>query len=340
MDQWPDGLLRVTEDNKPAFWRLAEDVRRAESVQVLLHEAPPIDLPQPGAMALARSLACLAASDVVEIEPRDDLLTTQEAADFLGISRPTLIKLLGDADGQIPCARPAGASAHRRVHLMDLVEFRRRRSAALAETGFPAVLMRRTVLRERYSGRQDAESEAVDDDPRDRRGLGGPSGEPLPDGDVIQAAEEQKPLLWRTAADVRSAESVRLVLDGGSPQTLPEPGVVALARSLACLAAADFVVIEPRDDLLTTQEAAEFLGVSRPTLIKLLGHGDGEIPYETPTSSGSHRRVRLLNLVRFRHDRTAAVAERGVPQVLERRRQLRERFAGDQKEVAGEKATT
>lgn len=55
------------------------------------------------------------------VAPQGMLLTTQEAADFLGISRPTLVKLL--EDGAIPFEKP---NRHRRVRLQDLVDFRAR----------------------------------------------------------------------------------------------------------------------------------------------------------------------------------------------------------------------
>lgn len=58
------------------------------------------------------------------VAPQGMLLTTQEAADFLGISRPTLVKLL--EDGAIPFEKP---NRHRRVRLQDLVDFRARRRA-------------------------------------------------------------------------------------------------------------------------------------------------------------------------------------------------------------------
>ncbi|MBE6484421.1 MAG: helix-turn-helix domain-containing protein [Actinomycetaceae bacterium] len=68
----------------------------------------------------------------ITVAPVDQVLTTQETADFLGISRPTLVKLL--ESGQIPFERPA-AGRHRRVRLADVVAYQQRstqeRSSAL-----------------------------------------------------------------------------------------------------------------------------------------------------------------------------------------------------------------
>ncbi|MES2170634.1 MAG: helix-turn-helix domain-containing protein [Actinomycetota bacterium] len=60
--------------------------------------------------------------------------------------------------------------------------------------------------------------------------------------------------------------------------------------------------------LLTTQEAADFLGVSRPTLVKLLE--SGAIAHE---KRGRHRRVTLRDLVeyqqQFRVERRARLSD-------------------------------
>ncbi len=58
------------------------------------------------------------------VAPQGLLLTTQEAADFLGVSRTTLVKLL--EDGSIPFDRP---NRHRRVRLEDVADFQRRHRA-------------------------------------------------------------------------------------------------------------------------------------------------------------------------------------------------------------------
>lgn len=68
----------------------------------------------------------------VNVAPLNATLTTQEAADYLGVSRPTVVRLL-DA-GEIPMSRPG---RHRYVRLVDLMAYaervRQTRSDALDE---------------------------------------------------------------------------------------------------------------------------------------------------------------------------------------------------------------
>lgn len=63
----------------------------------------------------------LAEGRAVSVAPIETQLTTQEAAEFLGMSRPSLIKIVDRGD--IPCTK---VGRHRRVRLGDLVDYRRR----------------------------------------------------------------------------------------------------------------------------------------------------------------------------------------------------------------------
>jgi|SRR5690625_377282 len=60
----------------------------------------------------------------VIVEPRRTVLSTQEAADLLGVSRPTLVKLL--ESGQIAFTKPG---RHRRVQLEDVLDYQQRTRA-------------------------------------------------------------------------------------------------------------------------------------------------------------------------------------------------------------------
>ncbi len=69
----------------------------------------------------------------------------------------------------------------------------------------------------------------------------------------------------------------------------------ALRALLAPLAQGKMVRVVPLEAELTTQEAAEILGVSRPHLIRLLE--SGKIPYR---KVGTHRRIRVEDLLAYR----------------------------------------
>ena len=58
------------------------------------------------------------------------------------------------------------------------------------------------------------------------------------------------------------------------------------------------VTVAPQTQKLTTQQAADLLGISRPTLIKMLNAN--RIPYDR---IGSHRRILLRDVLAFRNQR-------------------------------------
>jgi excisionase family DNA binding protein len=86
--------------------------------------------------------------------------------------------------------------------------------------------------------------------------------------------------------------------DGSSSQPLPDGLHDILVKALEALANGYAVTIAPQHTTLTTQQAADMLGTSRPTLIKLLD--EGKIPYERPNS---HRRIKLADLLEYQQVR-------------------------------------
>lgn len=86
--------------------------------------------------------------------------------------------------------------------------------------------------------------------------------------------------------------------------SLPAPAVRLLNEILKEMARGHAVTLLPGDVLLTTQEAADILNVSRPFLIDLLEKG--KIPYQR---LGSHRRIVSGDLLAFKSKAEAAREE-------------------------------
>ena len=101
------------------------------------------------------------------------------------------------------------------------------------------------------------------------------------------------------------------ILDDEAAQAtvkLPAPAVGLLLRILEEMARGNAVTIIPVHAELTTQEAADMLNISRPSLIQLLQ--DGKIEYRRV---GTHRRVRFEALMKYKRkadeERRAALDE-------------------------------
>jgi len=84
--------------------------------------------------ALLQVVVAMSAGKAVTVAPQSQLLTTQQTADLLGVSRPTVVKLI-DA-GELPASTPG--TKRRMIKLDDvLAHLTRRREAqyhALLET--------------------------------------------------------------------------------------------------------------------------------------------------------------------------------------------------------------
>jgi excisionase family DNA binding protein len=101
------------------------------------------------------------------------------------------------------------------------------------------------------------------------------------------------------------------ILDDEAPSgtvKLPAAAVALLVRILEEMARGNAVTLIPVHAELTTQEAADMLKLSRPSLIQLLE--EGKIGYR---KVGTHRRVRFEALMKYKRradaDRLAALEE-------------------------------
>jgi excisionase family DNA binding protein len=101
---------------------------------------------------------------------------------------------------------------------------------------------------------------------------------------------------------------VRLVADDGTTAEVPAEVAQALQGIVAAMADGKAVSVESVAQMLSTQEAADLIGVSRPTLVKYLD--EGRLPSTRP---GTHRYVRLDDLLAFeesfRRERRAILDE-------------------------------
>jgi excisionase family DNA binding protein len=94
---------------------------------------------------------------------------------------------------------------------------------------------------------------------------------------------------------VEAPARARLVGPDGSQIDIPEELYSILRDVVAALSHGLAISIAPHNTMLTTQEAADLLNISRPTLVRLLT--DGEIPH---TMRGRHRRVMLRDILDYR----------------------------------------
>ncbi len=118
----------------------------------------------------------------------------------------------------------------------------------------------------------------------------------LPSAETASLARESATALSRLLHEHPQIDRARVRLDE-EDLILPRAALDLLRKLLAEMAQGNAVTIVPVHAELTTQEAADMLNVSRPYLVKLLT--EEQIPY---TMVGSHRRVRLRDLLAYKHN--------------------------------------
>lgn len=115
---------------------------------------------------------------------------------------------------------------------------------------------------------------------------------------VLPPEEPPKGLLQ--ALSGLEARTTTLMGPDGEHVVLPPEVFEVLRDVVAAMVDGQAVTIVPVHQRLTTQEAADLLGISRPTLVKLLDAD--EIPYERP---GRHRRLLLSDVLAYRDRRSS-----------------------------------
>lgn len=101
------------------------------------------------------------------------------------------------------------------------------------------------------------------------------------------------------AACIGQGPTARLrVIDGQDAIEVPVAALRMLVDILANMAEGNAISLVPIHAELTTQQAADFLGVSRPHLVGLVDKG--EIPHH---KVGTHRRIFFRDLLEYRKER-------------------------------------
>ena len=104
--------------------------------------------------------------------------------------------------------------------------------------------------------------------------------------------------LTHVADALAGLPQVSLLTADGDMVHLPDELREVLTTAVQALSCGQEVVVATKDSYLTAQEAADFLGVSRPTMIRILDMG--EVAYERPNS---HRRIKVADLLRYKEKR-------------------------------------
>ena len=115
-----------------AFARMQDSAIRKEPIKIATRKGAPIDLPSEAVQLLLDILDHMARGDAVTLIPLHAELTTQQAADVLNVSRPTLVKLLEER--RLTYNKPG---RHRRIKFEEVMRYKQQtekaRNSALDE---------------------------------------------------------------------------------------------------------------------------------------------------------------------------------------------------------------
>lgn len=113
-----------------------------------------------------------------------------------------------------------------------------------------------------------------------------------------RAARESYKALASSIEQLRSENPEIEIEETEEKIRIPISALKFLAKILKEISRGNPVSIVPIATELTTQAAAEFLGCSRPHLVKLLE--EGKIPF---TKVGKHRRIKYEDILKFKQEK-------------------------------------
>jgi excisionase family DNA binding protein len=138
--------------------------------------------------------------------------------------------------------------------------------------------------------------------------------------DVELAKAAQRCII--SALDHSRAVNIAILDEGverieDSPVLKLPPKVLRLfADMLGSLAQGNAVTVVPKEMYVSTQEAAMFLNVSRPYLVRMLD--EGRIPFH---KVGTHRRIKFDDVVAYKDQRTKA-SQDALQQLVDQAQEL------------------
>ena len=119
----------------------------------------------------------------------------------------------------------------------------------------------------------------------------------IPSKKEQDAAMKSYNALTATLKDLHS-DNLEIEIEENSEKiAIPLKALKLLATILKATSQGKAISLVPSTTEMTTQDAADFLGCSRPHLVKMLEKG--RIPF---TMTGKHRRVRFQDLTRYKND--------------------------------------
>lgn len=116
--------MQISEQDRELLEKLSEVINGNERPVLLGREGAHIQFPEPVFHHLTHIVRAMLQGQSVSVLAENEAFTTQAAADFLGVSRPHLVKML--EEGDIPFHR---VGSHRRVQLKDLRRYQKKRDA-------------------------------------------------------------------------------------------------------------------------------------------------------------------------------------------------------------------